>query len=71
MGRTKATDFRKYNEGTWKNRPKKRLSEQVLCLISPSTKYAIQKLIEKGRFPNTSEFMRHLIIRYLDETESW
>ena len=50
------------------------LSENLHILVTPSTKLEIKKVLEKGVFPNISEFGRFAIRNYLDkyyEIEKW
>ena len=57
-------DQRKYNKG---QKLPKILTERIVVLITPNTLKTINKLIDKGVFPNKSEFIRHTIRKYLDE----
>lgn len=60
-----------------RNRPKnarfgrKELTKVIDFCITPAIRSGIDKLIEKGLFPNTSEFMRYLIIRFFEENKEW
>ena len=45
----------------------KNLSELLQVLVTPSTKLEIQKLLDRGVFPNISEFGRFAIRTYLDK----
>jgi len=51
------------------HRPK-RLSEIIQVSITPRIKLDIAEYIANGKFPNVSEFIRFLIVRYLDEMET-
>ena len=73
MGKTKACkkhkiDMRAFNKGP---RSPKRLTEQLIVYVTPQMSKAIMRLIEEGYFPSRSEFLRHLITRYLDNKKSW
>lgn len=61
-------DQRKHNKG--RNRPKK-LSEQLNLFISPKMLKSIEKLVNRGHFPNKSEFVRYVIRNYFDGFHSW
>lgn len=58
-------DQRKYNK--FGNRPHN-LTERINLFVTPEMKKDILQLIEKGKFGNQSEVIRHCIRRYLDET---
>ena len=61
-------DMRIFNQGPLLP---KRLTEHVTVVITPKMLKSVTKLIEEGHFSSTSEFLRHLIIRYLDNKKSW
>jgi len=50
---------------------RKKLTIINSILLTPILKDGIDKLIEKGLFPNQSEFIRHLIIKFFEENKEW
>jgi len=47
------------------------LTEIINVLVTPYIKESIKKLIATGVFPNRSEFIRHLIIKFFEENKEW
>lgn len=46
---------------------KHKLTEIINIMVTPHIRERIEELIEQGKFPNRSEFVRYVIIKYLDE----
>ena len=61
-------DQRKWNRGG--KRPKM-LSADLRVCISERMEKSINKLVDKGIFPNKSEFVRYVIRNHLDEMRRW
>lgn len=60
-------DQRKFNRFGKRN---SNLTERINVFITPEMKKDIDILIKEGKFGNKSEFIRYLVRRYLDETQS-
>ena len=61
-------DMRFFNQGPTKNQ---KLTERVQIVVTPKMMTSIDNLINNGYFFNRSEFIRHLITRYLDNNKKW
>lgn len=59
-------DMRSYNKGNWAGRPKV-LKTQINVNVTSQMEKAIDIIIESGLFFNRSEFIRHLIINYIED----
>lgn len=44
-----------------------KLTEIINIMVTPYIRDKIEDMIEQGKFPNRSEFIRYLIIKYMDE----
>jgi len=69
MPKTEKVLARAWNQYGSGHRPK-RLTEIIQISITPRIKLDISTYIANGKFPNVSEFIRFLIVRYLDEMET-
>ena len=67
-GQTFSNDMRIFNKGPKKT---KRLTERIQIVVTPKMMDSIDNLLDKRYFFNRSEFVRHLITRYLDSKKEW
>jgi hypothetical protein len=59
------TDMRKYHPKT--NYSKIVLTERISMALTTKMLKGIDMIVASGKFPNRSEFIRHLITNYFDE----
>ena len=62
-------DRRIFNIGGRKGRPIT-MTERVQVMVTDKVLEAIDFLVEIEKFPNRSEFIRHLIVKYFDNIKS-
>ena len=67
--------YEKYIENRGKGRKApswgKHLTEMVSVLVIPYMKEKMKLLVTKGIFPDRSEFVRYLIIKFFEENKEW
>ena len=49
----------------------KSLTSYLTILVTPKIRKKIDKLIENEIFPNKTEFIRYLIIKFFDDNPEW
>ena len=49
----------------------KSLTSYITFLVTPKIREKMDKLIENEIFPNKTEFLRYLIIKFFDDNPEW